>query len=507
LEKAIMPFTPYHFGASNFSAYRSTGVRLAAEPLIVFAVICSFVDGAGGQAAYRDRQVFFMASSSEELSDNGRFQVRLEQPLGEPPVKLEKPFNDPYAGTIPPFPAGDRKIQVFAVNASQKKLVWSTTAPPGNAGGALVSNDGSYVATVDRSLWPEWDAVEIFCRDKGRTAGYSRDVIISLAEQVHGIVITKKLERYIGVRIDPSPYSDERSYVSRMRSSHAVFHRSRGRTHFCLGIWDGNEFHWLAWDAETGERIGVDQVFAGEILEDAHRQCRGQIIRSQKFNLDFLVKLRRPEDRPLIEGLLDADDFHTMVKSGSYKEPAFGWLFEKLGIHLEGTIELDYVRASSSIRWDADRALGRWDGKGPCRSSPRNTVCHHYLGNVLVDIALPAKPKRRGGLWVYLVPDSVSRKQWLRQPPAHCLHVEFKSTDPRLKPGQTISCLFITATPGRYWVKAVWDKAKPYYNGDVKFYKPQKGDYESVVSPVIEVKAGQVADVGVIECKQKVKGN
>jgi hypothetical protein len=434
-----------------------------------------------------------MVSWSEELSENGRFQVRLEQ-YGEEPLH----FKD-----SPPL--ADRKIQVFNVNGPQKKLVWSATTTPGSACGAIVSNDGRYVAIVDQSQRPEWDVVEVFCGGKGKTVAYSQDKLIRLAEQVEGIKLVHYIEPYLAAVAEV----DDGGYAFRIRSSHAIFRKSGGRTHFCLGIWDGHEFGWLVCDAETGERIDVDEVFAAEILEDAHRRCREQIIKRQTFNLGFLVMLKRPEDRPLIEGLLDADDFHTAVIDGSYKEPALGWFFKKLGIRLEGTIELDFVYASSYTRSAADRALGRWDGKGRWSGSSRKTASYHYLGNVLVNIALPKKPKRRGGggLWVYLVPDSVSRQQWLSQPPAHCLHVEFKSTDTRLKPGQTIPCVFRTAAPGRYWVKAVWDKAKPYHNGKDKFYRPRKGDYESVDSPVIEVKAEQTVDAGTIECKQKVKGN
>lgn len=463
---------------------------MAARSVIVFAVLCSFVDRAGGQAARGGGGKFLEGSCSEKVSDNGKFRVRLEQPL--------PPFPGPgWLYGTDPAPLVNRKIQVFDVNGPQPNLLWSTTAPPGNTGGGLVSNDGRYVAIVNRSQDPSGDVVEVFCRDKGKTVAYRRDEIARLADEVTGILTTWPI---------PDDPDIESSYAFRIGSSHAIFRKSRGRTRFCLGIWDGNEFHWLVWDAETAQRLDVNEVFAAEILEDAHRQSREQTIRRQNINLGFLVKLRRPEDRPLIEGLLDADDFQTMVMSGSYKKPAFGWLFEKLGIHLEGTIELDYVYTYSSIRSSADWALGRWEGKGPCTSTPRKAACHRYLGNVLVDIALPAKPKHRGGLWVYLVPQSVSRTQWSNQRPVHYLNVQFGNTDPRLKPGRTISCAFSTAAPGSYWVKAVWDKAKPYHNGDVKFYKPQKGDYESVDSPVIDVKAGQTVDVGVIQCKQKVKG-
>ena len=98
---------------------------------------------------------------------------------------------------------------------------------------------------------------------------------------------------------------------------------------------------------------------------------------------------------------------------------------------------------------------------------------------------------------------------WDHTRPEHYLIGKFQDLGSEYKIGRAIMCIFGGVTPGKYWVKVVWDKAKPFkpFNrrGD-DFCRPQKGDYESVDSPVIEVKAGRIVDVGVIECKQKVKG-
>jgi hypothetical protein len=185
-------------------------------------------------------------------------------------------------------------------------------------------------------------------------------------------------------------------------------------------------------------------------------------------------------------------------------------LLEQINIETQTRYQLDYFCASSGLREMADRELEKWDGKV---TRDRLRWCkhpYHFLGTVRVHVVLKSRPKTVGGLWVYLVPASVGRAEWDQKRPVHYLMAEFDGLGSEYEIGRTTPCIFGGVTPGKYWVKAVWDKAEPFQPFNRRsddFCKPQKGDYESVDSPVIEVKAGQTVDAGVIECKQKVKGN
>ena len=62
-------------------------------------------------------------------------------------------------------------------------------------------------------------------------------------------------------------------------------------------------------------------------------------------------------------------------------------------------------------------------------------------------------------------------------------------------------------TPGKYWIKVVWDNAKPRCNKfRDKMCLPLKGDYESLRSPVIAVKAGEVIRGIEVLCNRRVTG-
>lgn len=304
-----MPFTPYHFGLSGFLGLAMRSRRFVAGIATVSVACWFFADCAGGCVASPSGggiyNLIIGRSWSEEFSENGKFCVKLEKP----------------------FPAANRTIEVFDVNGAEKKLLWSTTAPPGITGGAILSNDGRYVVAVDRHEEPRWDVVELFCEGKGKTGGYSPQDIRDLAGELE--------------RTDILPEVAELS----VRSSHRIFHKSNGRTYFCLGLWGGNKFHWLVWDPGNGEHIEVDEAFAAEVLEDAYRRCREQTRKRQRLHCGFLAKLKRPEDRPLLEDLLGDDDFYSVVIGGPSKKPWTARFFKRLGINIDRTLELDFIYA------------------------------------------------------------------------------------------------------------------------------------------------------------------
>ena len=388
---------------------------------------------------------------------------------------------------IQPADINDCVLEVYDVNGPENKLLWKANVSSNYPrGGLFLSNDASYVARLNAPKESRGDALEFYVREQGKIKGYSREQLLGFCEALTGKGKWDVL---------PAFY---------------IFHSLEGLTYFCGSILGREKLHWVCWAAASGEQIEVDERLEAIVCEGLRQRQRKVISDSQRTEdatlaCLFLSKLKRSDDRVLLQKLLSDQAFVTTPKWFEAKS-LLQRALERINIDTETRYELDYFYGWSLIRQSADRALAQWEGKVVGGHLRWRGYPYHYLGTVRVQVALKAKPKKAVRLWVYLVPASVGRAEWDRERPVHYLIGEFEGLDSEHKIGRTIPCIFGGVTPGRYWVKAVWDKAKPFHRRSDDFCRPQKGDYESVDSPVIEVKAGKVADVGVIECKQKVKG-
>jgi hypothetical protein len=148
----------------------------------------------------------------------------------------------------------------------------------------------------------------------------------------------------------------------------------------------------------------------------------------------------------------------------------------------------------------AERILAEWNGK--------STKKYHYLGVVEGTVKLPTPPKA-GYRWlcIYLIPSTTAKEKWYSKLPVHRLTAYFGkySFHNRQWPGSNIPFSIQGVTPGQYWVKAVWDKAEPYSFDDKNIKgPPQQGDYESLESPTITVRAGKTVEKIIIDCTNKV---
>jgi len=202
----------------------------------------------------------------------------------------------------------------------------------------------------------------------------------------------------------------------------------------------------------------------------------------------FLGALRNSEDRGAIESLLADSRFST--------RPVSKWRAE-------------FIRyeASCPRRALAGSILAEWDGR-PVNKPGEIHQKYYYLGVVEGTIKLP-RPPEAGDRWlcVYLVPGSIAESKWYSAVPVHRVTAYFwkYSFSNSQWPGDNIAFRIEGITPGEYWVKAVWDKAKPYNFGD-DYIKgpPQEGDYQSIKSPAITVKAGEKSGNIIVDCTHEV---
>lgn len=382
----------------------------------------------------------------------------------------------------------DCMLEVFDVNDEQRNLIWKI--PPFQKNiphDMFVSDNGKYVVFLDDSRKPTGNALEFYSEDKGRIKAYSRQDILSLSETVED-------------RRDKKAFS----------TSYSLFHTFGQSTYFCSLVWTEKDFYWLVWNAANGDHIKANQKLIDGIFNQAREYLGKQILKSGNYSKKiiacfFLSKLRRPEDRYLIEKLLHEEWFVTNP-SITYMESLWSKYLNGLGFNIPDKAELEFFYAQSPIRQFADISLSQWDSKTdtPLRLR-RDDYTYQYLGKVSVQVILPAQPKKHQCLWIYLAPESLDQDQWDNKRPVHYLYADFDGLDINYKIRRTVPCVILGVTPGRYRLKAVWDRNKPFYNEDDEYYKPQNGDYENIESPVIQVRAAQTIDVGTLNCNQKVK--
>jgi hypothetical protein len=157
----------------------------------------------------------------------------------------------------------------------------------------------------------------------------------------------------------------------------------------------------------------------------------------------------------------------------------------------------------------AERILANWDDK-PAKTRDRSRQTYYYLGVAEGTITLP-RPPQPSDRWlcIYLIPEATPKETSYSKVPVHRLTAYFGeySFHNSTWPGENIPFRIRGVTPGRYWVKAVWDKAKPYNFEDNYITGPPKpGDCESRELPVITVQAGEtIADI-TIDCTAEVTG-
>jgi hypothetical protein len=377
-------------------------------------------------------------------------------------------------------------IEVFQIKDSQELRVWQCRM--GNRSNPLevnITNDGKYVATVNNA---------------GR-AGYG-DYVLAFYD-TNGLIKNYSLEQILAsLHVDYAEFdkSVPKSISSRWWDRYSVkfFSSHNAATYFC--IWLDLVDRWVAWDPSNGRRVEVAEAMIKR-LNNRTRLWAVKTIEEGSFALGrgpcgeetpyvFLSKLRKPEDRNIIERLLSDGRFNVEIQSSKQES-------------------LHYVQGSG-MRSLGEKLLAKWDGRATEAPGPNqeHEQIYYYLGVVDGTIRLPHVPEAGDGtLWVYLVPAGIGTDQWHRKPPVHRLAA---SLDEFLisEDGPNVSRDFLFGvegvTPGKYWLKAVWDKATPYCETYDAICLPDRGDFQGVAPTVVTVKAGQTVENILIDCMLEV---
>ncbi len=374
-------------------------------------------------------------------------------------------------------PSVPARLRVFEGKPEDGSLVWKVditnrTAPDD----VFISNDGEYVVTFGNWTDPFAQLFGIACED--HLAFYDRG---------------GRSKAYSNVVFDLLPTGAAPPSLPSL----GFLIEGKGQPFFCQ--WLGRECY-LAWSVMSGEQVSVSDAMLAQCNQRARNRALGWIedgggmwlISSggdqtllyigAKIDtaLNYLATTKHPENRKVVEKLLTDDGFFTSK---------------------EFSAERPYFMASSPMRILADVHLAHWGAAAPLGSVDTNSEAareYQHLGKIHGTVRLPLQPKEWDGqVWIYLVPENVKPNDWIASEPVQRVRINLDPEHGEV--GKAIDFRLYGVTPGRYWVKAVWDRKFPFV-GLSEMYTLCPGDYESTEMVDITVMAKETVEGVTIDC-------
>jgi hypothetical protein len=376
-------------------------------------------------------------------------------------------------------------LQVYQLEEGRRVAFWDCAL--GNEGApakVFVTDDGMHAVTVN-----EWSA---------RRSGGWGDYVVAFYHQ-EGAICHYSLEQILGYpeRITEKEFNRLTSRSILMRHWAYLMFLREVENRPLFFVWLDQGQRWLAWDIVTGGEVEIPASLASRFDEIARQWAvRNVFGPGQQIAFDWpaavkvLRRLKKPEDRRLTEPLLHGQDFRTWY---AVDHDAFR-----------------YYYAYSSMRNAAEKALAQWDGGSLGDSRPNILDEYRHLGVVRGAIVLPRTPTSAdsGYLCIYLIPESSKREDWWSEVPVHRLCVAFwryEMFSPHVRPGAFVHFLFCGVSPGRYYLKAVWDTSPPSaFTDNAISGPPSPGDYENQQGPLLNVTPGGVIRGVIVDCTQEV---
>ena len=219
----------------------------------------------------------------------------------------------------------------------------------------------------------------------------------------------------------------------------------------------------------------------------------------------FLAKQKKPEDRNLIEQLLESEP-QPFASGGAWGAQ----MFISVGLH-------------SQERALGDKLLADWDGVGELEDDgeligqfPNSGERLHRFASVSGRVQLPfGTPENSQGIWIYLIPASLKKDGW--KDDESVLKVWYDPGFTRMQrprqeqePMDKLNFSFSSILPGEYRLKAVWDRRAPHTDphndprGQKAMCIPSPGDYESAETEKLRLMAGKrITDIQ-LNCTNRV---
>ncbi|HUS35282.1 MAG TPA: hypothetical protein VM680_08030 [Verrucomicrobiae bacterium] len=291
-------------------------------------------------------------------------------------------------------------------------------------------------------------------------------------------------------------------------------------------IWESKADRWIAFKAASGEKVAVTaeltarwneamrrkilDLIARRAKEELRQRIEGAVPKigrltammvsdqpSQQVNdthYTFLVARRQPEDRKIFEAMLNKQKRPEMQRHRGFF-CGTGRTWRDSYRFSEG----DYERER------ADAFLARWDKKSTEEKFFSTYLEKPYqLARLEGGVKLAAPILTNAGkVHIHLIPVGKEGTRWTNDAGAAYLECELPSAMAEQSDLiDEIEYSFTAIRPGKYFLKAVWDKRAP--TNDVT--APGPGDYQSKLIGPLQLKAGDMVTNLIVNCTNRVQG-
>jgi hypothetical protein len=383
---------------------------------------------------------------------------------------------------------------VSAIQTDSTNQLW-TTRTANIPHEIHVSNNGSNVVTCNSWAGIGYgDYVVAIYSARGELAHYPLEAFAPAP---------RSTKNQMGVFSDRDRYGSLFMHTTSSRwwdnDSYKLFFPHDNESLFC--IWLPWLERWVAFDLTSGKNRSLKAAELEKLTEQTASSARRDLAsldegdesvrgHGQIRALRFLASRKNPEDRKFVVNAMRSKSFRTGIGAVNSTPTLFG---------------------GSDLRAAADVILAKWDGndKKLRDDAEHNLVAGNNQFDILVNLGAIegtvrfAKPVGKAGtLHIYLEPvDSRTEGDTVAE------HSFFKTFEfpSYFQPGESLPFRLKNISPGRYRFKVIHDIAKPFAQKNAPPYQASAGDYFSLESPIIAVKAGETTRVTQIHCTTEAK--
>jgi hypothetical protein len=392
--------------------------------------------------------------------------------------------NGRYVAAVTP---GERRgaarptLELFKVEDGKRTLQWRTELSNQESPyQVLVTDDGNYVVTLDEYARIGYgdEVVAIYGRG-GKIKNYS-------LESIAGDALKPRITRnFRSVRFDNFPHSAG----SRWWRNNSIMALDGAGEESQFAIWLDWAQRWYVWSLSNGSIKQLEgdalkkwddfgwnwsqAIFAGKPTDARAREPERGLLRSAEDDkitaCRYLGYTRRPQDRKLLEKLLESNDKNR-------------W-------------------GQNAVRKYATWSLAMLDGFDPDLLEEENDGFVR-LGTAKITVHFSQKPSGGGTIHFYVFPESVKEDAWSESDSLGGMTLTFHDDEEQtmeLFPAPVLKA-------GRYWAKVIWLRGKiEDYDARHRKDRPRPvagpNDFETAGAELFEITPGKTVEVK-INCQK-----
>jgi uncharacterized protein (DUF2141 family) len=404
-------------------------------------------------------------------------------------------------------PGSPPSLSVFKVEGATRSSLWSVKlVNQVSPTEVLLTDDGQYAVTLDN-----WHSV-----------GYGEDVLVFYGRA--GLIRKYSLETALADLPEAKKRNGfftafDHSVSSRWWRKNSLMRFDGKTTEAVFGIWLDWAGQWFAWRLADGAPVKMQGQDLQRWNDLGRAEAQAWLAQPAVTNRPPREEMRKWTPAAMAWSRQVGARYHRQVVACRYlayaKNPADRRLLEEA--LLSGEVNANW---DPELRINADRALAILDGAASNFASleEREDPRYYQLGKVELTVELPGIPaKGEGQLYVSVFPETVKAADWRQARAVFRTGNSFRSSS--TKAAANVKINIPAFWPGRYWIKAVWDKNPPFqydlygYEGMREWREsneaaPAAGadDFESGLPDIFEVKSGQTTTTRV-KCTQPGQGN